>query len=102
MRARCVPIYWGNPRVHEEFNPRSFLNYFDFPNQDALVERILELDRDDAKFLEALRQPYFHGDQPNEWFSSKRLLDFFERIFTETITPVARQRRFFQIGRWIP
>jgi len=102
MLARCLPIYWGNPRIAGEFNPRSFLNYFDFPSEEALIDRIIELDQDDAKYMEYLRQPYFHNNQPNEFFSRKRLLDQFERIFTTPIRPVSRRRYWNQIGRWIP
>jgi hypothetical protein len=101
MRARCIPIYWGSPRVHEEFNPKSFLNYFDFPNEEALVERIIQIDRDDGLYLEYLRQPYFHNNQPNEFFSPTRLLDFFEQVRTAKIRTVGSRRKFFQIGRWI-
>jgi alpha(1,3/1,4) fucosyltransferase len=102
MQARCVPIYWGSPRVQEEFNTKSFLNYFDFPNEEALIERIIELDRDDAKYLEIMRQPYFHNNQPNEFFNADRLLDFFERIVSTPIRPVSQQRRLWQLGRWLP
>jgi len=102
MRAGCVPIYWGNPRIAEEFNPKSFLNYFDLPSEEALIEKIIELDRDDAKYLEYLRQPYFHNNQPNEFFSHERLLNFFEKIFTTPITPVSARRYPLQIDRWIP
>lgn len=100
MVARCLPIYWGNPEIADEFNPRSFLNYFDFPSEEALLEKIIELDQDDAKYLEYLRQPYFHNDQPNLYFSRERMLNFFEKIFTERITPVAqRSRASFSFGR---
>jgi hypothetical protein len=102
MRARALPIYWGNPRIAAEFNPKSFLNYFDFPGEDALIDKIIELDQDDAKYLEYLRQPYFHNNQPNEFFSRERLLNQFEEIFTTRITPVSRRRYWNQIGRWIP
>ena len=102
MMARCVPIYWGNPKIAEEFNPKSFLNYHDFPNEEALIEKIIELDQDDAKYMEYLRQPYFHNNQPNEFYSHKRLLDQFEKIFTTPITPVSRGRYPLQAGRWIP
>ena len=102
MMARTVPIYWGNPRIAEEFNPKSFLNYHDFPNEVALIEKIIELDQDDAKYLEYLRQPYFHNNQPNEFYSHKRLLDQFEKIFTTPITPVSARRYPLQVGRWIP
>ena len=101
LLARCVPIYWGNPRIPEEFNPKCFLNYFDFPNEEALAERIIEIDRNDDLYLEYLRQPWFPNSQPNEFFSSDRLLDFFERIFTTRIRPVGARRHLFQLGRWI-
>ncbi len=105
MMARCMPIYWGNPLIHEEFNPKSFLNRPDFANEDALIEKIIELDKDDAKYLEYLRQPYFYDDTPNIYFSRQRLLDFFEKIFTTKITPVAQTGRkglsFGRLfGRW--
>jgi hypothetical protein len=102
MEARCIPIYWGNPRIAEEFNPKSFLNYFDFPSEEALIEKIIELDRDDAKYVEYLRQPYFHNNQPNEFYSHERLLNQFEKIFTTPITPVSMRRQPFQVDRWIP
>jgi hypothetical protein len=101
MAARSLPIYWGNPRVAEDFNPRSFLNYFDFPSEDALVDKIIELDQDDAKYMEYLRQPYFHNNKPNASFDRNRILDQFERIFTTEIRPVSVRRRWIQLGRWI-
>lgn len=99
--ARCIPIYWGNPRIHEEFNPKAFLNYFDFPSEDALINRILEIDANPALHLEYLRQPIFPNNQPNENFSAERLLNFFEKIFTTPIRPVGARRKFFQFRRWI-
>lgn len=101
MIARCMPIYWGDPRINEQFNPKSFLNYHDFPSEEALIERIIELDKDDAKYLEMMRQPYFHNDQPNLYFSRERMLDFFERIFTTKISPVGRRKKWFLPGRWL-
>jgi hypothetical protein len=102
MQARAMPVYWGNPGVAREFNPKSFLNYVDFPNEEALIEKIIELDQDDAKYMEYMRQPYFHHNQPNEFYSRERLLNQFEKIFTTPITPVSTQRARLQLGRWIP
>jgi alpha(1,3/1,4) fucosyltransferase len=101
MLARCIPIFWGSPRIHEEFNPKSFLNYFDFPNEDALVDRIIEIDNNPELYLEYLRQPIFHNNQPNEYFSRERLLNFFDNIFTTPIQPIGTRRKFFQFRRWI-
>jgi hypothetical protein len=99
--ARCIPIYWGNPHIHEEFNPKAFLNYFDFPSEDALIERILEIDANPALHLEYLRQPIFPNNQPNENFSTERLLNFFDKIFSTPIHPVGARRKLFQFRRWI-
>jgi hypothetical protein len=105
MMARTLPIYWGNPRVAEDFNPRSFVDASDFPDLDALVERIIELDQDDARYLEYFSQPYFHGNKPTEWFDRGRLLDRFEQIFDTTGPSVTerrrRRKRVFSFGRWI-
>ena len=104
MIARCLPIYWGNPCITKEFNPKSFLNRADFPSDEALIENIIELDHDDAKYLEYLRQPYFYDDKPNLYFNRERILDFFEMIFSQRITPVAQAKRtFFRriFGRWL-
>lgn len=100
MVARCLPIYWGDPDVNEHFNPRSFLNRADFPSDEALIEKIIELDQDDAKYLEYVRQPYFYNDEPNQFVNHQRSLDFFEKIFSTRITPVAQARRkTFSFGR---
>ena len=100
MAARCMPIYWGNPDITEEFNTKSFLNYDDFPSEDAVIEKIIELDNDDSKYLEYLRQPYFHNDQPNIYCGRERMLDFFDKIFSTKITPVAQAgRKTFSFGR---
>jgi len=102
MHARCLPIYWGNPLVHKDFNPKSFLNYFDFPSEEALIEKVIELDQDDAKYLEYMRQPYFHDDQPNEFFSEDRLLAYFDKVFAGQIRPIAqRQKKLLSFGRWV-
>jgi hypothetical protein len=84
MQARCLPVYWGNPRIAEEFNPRSFLNIPDAMSDEEAIERVIELDRDDDKYLAVAREPYFHGNTPNEYFDPERLRPFFEEIFSST------------------
>ncbi|HEY3914361.1 MAG TPA: glycosyltransferase family 10 [Verrucomicrobiae bacterium] len=101
MAARCLPIYWGNPRIAEEFNTRSFLNYSDFPSEEALIDKIVELDQDDAKYMEYTRQPYFLNNKPNASYDRNEILDQFERIFNTKIRPVAKRNKWFQPGRWI-
>ncbi len=101
MKARCVPIYWGNPRINEEFNPRSFLNRADFASDEALIERIKQIDEDDNLLADYLSQPYYHDNKPNQYFDHGRILDFFERIIDSREKPVSQRKRGLSIGRWM-
>lgn len=52
-----IPIYFGSSNVTEFFNTDAFINVSDYESLDAVVERIKELDQDDEKYLQMLRQP---------------------------------------------
>jgi len=100
MQAQSLPIYWGNPLVDRDFNPRSFVNYFDHGSLDDLVDRVVELDRNDDRYLEMVRQPWYHGNVVNEYVQSERVLAQFERIFAER--KVGRRPMFSlpRVRRW--
>jgi hypothetical protein len=100
MQAGCLPIYWGNPRIGDEFNPKAFLNYLEFPDEESFVRKIEEIDRNDDLYLSYLREPCFRDGKPNLYFSRERFLDFFDKILSTPIKPASRRRRHF-FGRWI-
>ncbi len=93
MRMQSLPIYWGNPQVGRDFNTASFVNAFDFPSDEALVERVIELDRDPQKYLSVMREPWFAGNRVPDSLKPDAVLAQFERIFASTGEPVARRRR---------
>src|SRR5262249_19232982 len=93
MLVNTLPIYWGDPRVAVDFNPRSFLNYHDFGSLEALIERVIEVDRNDELYCEYLSQPWRPPQLCDEATDLRRVLARFERIFSTTETPVARQKR---------
>ena len=95
--AGSVPVYWGNPLIAAELNPRAFVNCHDFPDFDAVVRRVLELDADDAAYLAMLAQPIFPGGAEPAELREERLLDFFDGIFSQ---PVGQARRRVRAGRW--
>jgi len=100
MEARCVPIYWGDPTVALDFNPASFINASDFPNDAALVAHVADVDADPAKFRAYFEAPYFHQNQPNACFDEVAFCDFVASILSTERPPVAHQRRWWQLGRW--
>lgn len=68
FRANTIPIYWGNPQVHEDFDPRSFINVFDYRSFDDVVEKVIELDLDMEKYMDVLSRPVVPGNKmPVEW-----------------------------------
>jgi hypothetical protein len=93
MHTWSLPIYWGNPLVHLDFNPRSFVNFFDYGSLDDLVDRVVEIDRDDALYCEYLREPWYHGNVVNEYVRAENVLAQFERIFSAERTDLRWQPR---------
>lgn len=53
-----VPIYWGDPKVSEDWNPNAFVNV---TNQDLNI--VKEIDKDWKKFEEIYSQPIFTSSQ---------------------------------------
>jgi len=94
--ANTVPVYWGNPRIAEEMNPKSFINYHDYNSTKALLNRVIEVDNDEALYKEYLREPLFYNNQPNEYFDDGRFVDFFKKIVAEikNTIPVSKTGSF--------
>jgi hypothetical protein len=100
MWAKTVPIYWGNERIGEEFNKKSFLHRLDYPSDEAFIDKIIEIDSDDEKYLEILSEPFFHNNQPNIFYDENRIREFIKKALDSADPPVSRRRRFFSFGRW--
>lgn len=52
-----IPVYYGSPTAAEIFNKDAFINVADFDSFEDAIARIIELDQDDEKYLQMLRQP---------------------------------------------
>ena len=103
MMAGCIPIYWGNPAVARDFNPRSFVNVSDyeageaarypqwlkrFPAlyhwlwkrfimpraMDRAAARVRNIDLDPELCRAMLAAPWFHGNRPNRYFDPAHLV----------------------------
>lgn len=56
--ASCtIPIYYGDPRVVEEFNPAAFVNCNDYANFDEVIDRVLEIENDPEQLRTMLEAP---------------------------------------------
>ena len=81
MLAGTLPIYWGNPLVERDFNPRSFLRAEDFPSLEALAARVVEIDRDDSLYLSYMQEPWYPDNRLTPYVDPDRILERFRQIF---------------------
>lgn len=76
--ARTVPIYWGAPEVALDFNPEALIDARDYADLDALVDAVLAIDNDAARWNELVSAPVFRGGIPPQ-FRPAAVADFFDR-----------------------
>lgn len=82
MLAGSLPIYWGNPKVSLDFNPRSFIDVSAFPDFGSAIDHILEVDANDDLYLSYLREPWFNLDSPPCWFDEGEHLAAWRRFLS--------------------
>jgi hypothetical protein len=59
MTVNSIPIYKGGYRIKEDFNIKSIIDYHDFNNIDDMIQFIIEMDRDESKYIDMINQPWF-------------------------------------------
>lgn len=57
FQAYSIPIYWGNPLIEEEYNPKAFINCHRFSSLDEVVEEIRRIDEDDELWRSMMAEP---------------------------------------------
>ena len=97
--ADTIPIYWGSPRVTEEFNPKAFVDCNQFATLDEAVERVKEINENDELFLEMIKAPIITDNCLAKQYLSEDYLDsFFINIFSQDRENAIR-RNMVYIGR---
>ena len=80
MVADTIPIYWGNPFIGLEFNPRSFINCHDFNNFDEVVERVAQMDQSEELYRDCLSAPRLRDNRDLDYLTDDAIFARFERI----------------------
>jgi len=87
-----IPIYWGNPLVALDFNPKALINCHDFKSFDEVVELVKEIDQNDSLYNEYLSQPYLKDNIETEFCREENILARFDEI-------IASKKVFISPGR---
>lgn len=101
MLANSIPIYWGNKVVGKDFNTKSFVHVNQFGSFDEAIERIIELDQDDEKYLQMVNEPWFHKNQIPKEMGVESLQQFFDFIVAdmEVKPPIGASLKWLYIHR---
>lgn len=113
MVANTIPIYWGNPKIERDFNTKSFISYYDtekevrksFPSflfsipglnllanwvveeltLDRLVEKVIEVDTNDALYEEILSENWVNTETMKAAFDKEAKLNHIKQILNQAI-----------------
>ena len=81
MCVNSIPIYRGGNKISEDFNSKSFINYHDFKSEDDMIEYIIYLDKNDDKYIEVLKEPWFIENKIPEQNKEENIKNFLYKIF---------------------
>ena len=74
-----IPIYWGNKDIHKDLNTKRFINYYDYGDFDAMIERIIEIDNDDNLFLDIVNESYVNN-KSESIFKKEYIVELMKKI----------------------
>ncbi|NQT39352.1 MAG: hypothetical protein HQ581_17780 [Planctomycetes bacterium] len=94
MLAGCIPLYAGDQRVGEDFNPRSFVNLNDISTDvDAMVRRVIDIDQNDGQCQAIAEEPWFVDNRVPEHFDETRMQPFFRQVMAHALRNRDRSHR---------
>jgi hypothetical protein len=86
----CIPIYWGNKSIHLDFNPKRFINYHDFSSEEALINKIIEIDENPEVAVEMLMNPILNQNRIASDLEVELVLSHIESIINSSSKPIAK------------
>ncbi len=81
MTVNSIPIYHGGSKISDDFNSKSFVNIHDFISHKNAIDYIIELDNDDDKYIDVLKQPWFIDNQIPDNNKIENIKKFLYKIF---------------------
>jgi hypothetical protein len=78
--SKCIPIYWGDANIENDFNKDSMLNYHRYSNQEQFIQKIIEMNNnDDLYYQTLLASPIIN----NELFNPLLFIEFMKDILNK-------------------
>ena len=100
--ANTIPIYWGNPQVDKDFNPKAFINCHDYESFDDVIEVVKEIDQNNTLYFKYLRESYFRSEIENEFCREDAIFAKFEHIFSKGELFISSRTKKLQKKLYLP
>jgi hypothetical protein len=63
MLCNSIPIYWGNPLIHLDFNTRALINCHEYRNFEEVVKRVIKIDNNEELYRSILAEPWYTNNR---------------------------------------
>ncbi len=81
MLSGCIPIYWGDHRVSEDFNSKSFIDLTQFDQDiNSMAEHVIKIDQDQNYRHDIISQPWLINNTIPDHLNDFNLLRFFNQL----------------------
>lgn len=84
MIAGSIPIYWGDPKIGNDFNNKSFINIHEYSSEDEAINYILFLIKNPERYLEVLNTPWFIDDN----IPTKKYQNNLEKFLVDSVNAI--------------
>ncbi|ULO02443.1 glycosyltransferase, family 10 [Campylobacter sp. RM5004] len=81
--AGCIPIYWGDPRIDDIINPKSYININKFSNFEEAIEYINIIDNNNDLFLKIATESVFKENIDYVKYFNDKCEEFLFSIFDQ-------------------
>ncbi len=93
LLAHSIPVYWGDPRIADEINPKAFFHIRDYETPDYAIRELLTLETMPERQLEIQNAPVFTGGLDRVIAYKDAARAFFDAIFDQPISSARRRPR---------
>jgi len=96
--TNTIPIYWGDPKISNDFNTKAFINCHDFNSMNEVIEHIKKVDNDDILYRQYLSEPFLLNNKETEFCKEENIIKRFEQIFSSNKSHISLNQKKFQLG----
>lgn len=89
LAVGSIPIYWGCPEAADYYNPKAFINCHDYPDFDAVIEHVKEVDNNPELYEAYLNAP---PTLPGQHYHEETMINKFRRIADEIYAEIETRR----------